>query len=411
MMNIPLFTCLSCAIAFSSAEDQRTHYRSDHHRYNMKRRVAALPPVSVAVFAQKLLERTQDTPSQTHSRCDLCGKTYTTQNGYRSHLNSKKHRENMLNGQSSPLQQPSLPNEEPHHPTELSCLFCTASSSSLQDNLSHMSSAHSFFIPDADYLVDITGLVNYLAEKIAVGNVCIYCNGKGRELRTLEAVRKHMIDKGHCKIAYDTEIDRLEISDYYDFTPSYPPGKKKTGESDQVWEDVDQDTLPDEVVDVDDLSDSESDHSDHLPDNQLAYGDTQYELVLPSGARIGHRSMMRYYAQSFHGIHVKPEDPNSGAALVRRLLADKHSALVPRKGGFGAFGQGTQVVKARNKGEAREAGRHIREFRDQRRREDFKTKVAFVHNSQKHFRDPLLQVRFSIISSRSDTYKLFSNMT
>lgn len=213
-----------------------------------------------------------------------------------------------------------------------------------------------------------------------------------------------MIDKGHCKIAYDTEIDKLEVSDYYDFTSSYPPEsssgtKQMTRESDQVWEDVDQDAVDDDddddddvdqVVDVDDLSD----HPDHRPDNQLAYGDTEYELVLPSGARIGHRSMKRYYAQSFHGIPVKPEDPNSGAALVRRLLADKHSALVPRKGGFGAFGQGTQVIKARNKGEAREAGRHIREFRDQRRREDFKTKVAFVNNNQKHFRDPLLQVRF-----------------
>jgi len=245
-----------------------------------------------------------------------------------------------------------------------------------------MSSAHSFFIPDADYLVDITGLINYLAEKIAVGNVCIHCNGKGRELHTLQAVRKHMVDKGHCKIAYDAEIDKLEISDYYDFTPSYPPKPQK---NDDGWEDVDEDEDVEEVVD------EQSDGSDHLPDNQLAFGDTEYELVLPSGARVGHRSMKRYYAQSFHGIRSQPEDPNSGAALVRRLLADKNSALVPRMGGFGAFGKGTQVVKARNKGEAREAGRHIREFRDQRRREDFKTKVAFIHNSQKHFRDPLLQ--------------------
>lgn len=52
------------------------------------------------------------------------------------------------------------------------------------------------------------------------------------------------------------------------------------------------------------------------------------------------------------------------------------------------------MVKARNKGEAKEAGRHVREFRDMKRRENFKTKVGFRHNSQKHFRDPLLQVCF-----------------
>ena len=76
------------------------------------------------------------------------------------------------------------------------------------------------------------------------------------------------------------------------------------------------------------------------------------------------------------------------SALVRRLLADKNSVLVPRKGGFGAFGMGTDVVKARNRGEAREAGRHVSEFRDQKRREDFKTKVGLIGNHQKHFRDP-----------------------
>ena len=273
-----------------------------------------------------------------------------------------------------------------------------------------MSNAHSFFIPDGEYLVDLPGLTTYLGEKIAVDNICIFCNEKGREFRTMDAVRKHMTDKGHCKIAYDKENDRLELSDYYDFTSSYPDTetrtkrknkKEKSSESvssetddeNEVWEDADdvEDSEVDEVVE-ESASDStlSSDGEDDLPGSQITYGDTDYELVLPSGARIGHRSMRRYYAQSFPGVPLgsKAEDPNSGAALVRRLLADKNAALVPRRGGFGAFGAGTDVVKARNKGEAREAGRHIREFRDQKRREDFKTKVSYIHNSQKHFRDP-----------------------
>jgi pre-60S factor REI1 len=268
-----------------------------------------------------------------------------------------------------------------------------------------MSITHSFFIPDAIYLVDIPGLIAYLGEKIAVGNVCLFCNEKGRAFRSLNAVRKHMVDKSHCKIAYDKERDRMELSDYYDFSASYPDADSrlekssaKLGSDDEEkeWEDaddVDKDEV-DEIVD-ESASDQTSDENDgeEVPGNELAYGDTPFELVLPSGARIGHRTMRRYYAQSFPGAPRggKPEDPNSGAALVRRLLADKNSALVPRRGGFGAFGTGTEVVKARNRGEAREAGRHVKEFRDQKRREDFKTKVGFIHNSQKHFRDPLLQ--------------------
>lgn len=281
------------------------------------------------------------------------------------------------------------------------CLFCPEGSSSLADNLTHMSVAHSFFIPDAEYLVDLPGLIQYLGEKIAVGNVCIFCNGKGREFRTLFAVRKHMLDKSHCKIAYSDENDKLEISDFYDFSSSYPDaGQKKKKKESRItedgqgvadgWEDVEDGSSDeiDEVISNEEESENESDSdSDSLPDNDITYGDSHLELVLPSGARIGHRSMRRYYAQSLPR-GGRSEDPNSGAALVRRLLADKNSALVPSRGGFGAFGRGTEVVKARNKGEAREAGRHVREFRDQKRREDFKTKVGFVGNHQKHFRDP-----------------------
>jgi pre-60S factor REI1 len=323
----------------------------------------------------------------------------------------------------------------------LHCLFC-AHTSSFEDNLTHMSSEHSFFIPDAEYLVDPTGLIAYLGEKLAVGNICIYCNGKGREFRTLDAVRKHMFDKSHCKIAYDTENDMLEISDFYDFSASYPDAEerpqrkeeqraKKRTEKDATegWEDVendsgddDEDHEVDEVVneppsssseedkddneDDDEGGDSSDSDTDNLPENQVTFGDSHLELVLPSGNRIGHRSMRRYYAQSFtprgaRSAAAEGGDPNSGRAIVRKLLADKHSALVPRRGGFGAFGAGTEVVKARNRGEAREAGRHVREFRDQKRKEDYKTRVAFVHNHQKHFRDPLLQVsQLSCLFSR-----------
>ncbi|KAF8471429.1 hypothetical protein DFH94DRAFT_847400 [Russula ochroleuca] len=44
-------------------------------------------------------------------------------------------------------------------------------------------SPHSFFIPDTEYLVDPTGLIAYLGEKVAVGDVCIYCTGKGHRVR------------------------------------------------------------------------------------------------------------------------------------------------------------------------------------------------------------------------------------
>lgn len=51
---------------------QGAHYRSDHHRYNMKRRVASLPPVSAAVFNQKVLERRQETAIMASTKSTMC---------------------------------------------------------------------------------------------------------------------------------------------------------------------------------------------------------------------------------------------------------------------------------------------------------------------------------------------------
>ena len=264
-----------------------------------------------------------------------------------------------------------------------------------------MSTTHSFFIPDTEYLDDLSGLVTYLGEKIAVGNVCIYCDA---EFRTLDSVRRHMLDKGHCKIAYDTDLQRLEVSDFYDFTTSYPDAEKRAAKiaerkrreeeaENEEWEDMSEDDgeEADEVVEV---SDSEADSDLDVEDYRARLGDTPYELILPSGTKVSHRHVQGHHRTS-HAVTLRRTRPGEEAAAVaelRKSLGEKNSSLVPTKGGFGAFGSGMQLIKARNPGEAREAGRHVREFRDVNRREQFKTKVAFRHNSQKHFRDPLLQV-------------------
>ncbi|CAH1761689.1 7457_t:CDS:2 [Entrophospora sp. SA101] len=119
-----------------------------------------------------------------------------------------------------------------------------------------MTKVHSFFIPEIGYLVDIHGLIKYLGEKISVGNVCLYRNGRGKEFSKLI--------KGHTMIIYDQEDDIMEISDYYDFRSSYS--------------DVD---IDDKCEDIDD------EDEDELPKRNMIY-QNKVELVLPSSARIGH---------------------------------------------------------------------------------------------------------------------------
>ena len=93
-----------------------------------------------------------------------------------------------------------------------------------------------------------------------------------------------MLDKSHCKIAYDTERDRLETSDFYDFSSSYPDydtSKAKKEQDDEGWEDVeseDEDGDVDEVVDEDaspvpssseEESESEEEEEDESQDDEM----------------------------------------------------------------------------------------------------------------------------------------------
>lgn len=195
--------------------------------------------------------------------------------------------------------------------------------------MKHMHAQHGFFVPDREYLVDEVGLVRHLAEIIAVWNICITCGlgfgqipsdvgeqDKEKKLsddqrqkqarKGLDAVRKHMCAKNHCKILWDTEEQRLEVSDFYDFSSSWANsngiGSEAQGESagnangDAEWEDVDEE---DDVSEGDvDVIIDETQTSDHLHQETPKFGDTPFELVLPSGKRIGHRALRSFYKQN-----------------------------------------------------------------------------------------------------------------
>lgn len=152
------------------------------------------------------------------------------------------------------------------------CLFCLHHSRSLVKNVAHMTKVHSFFIPDIEFLQDLEGLIHYLGEKVGVGKICLWCNERGKSFYTTESVQAHMNDKSHCKLFTDGDA-ALEFADFYDFRSSYPDHKE------------------DEEVE---MAERELPH-----EKALDYDEDTMELVLPSGARIGHRSLMKYYKQKF----------------------------------------------------------------------------------------------------------------
>jgi pre-60S factor REI1 len=107
------------------------------------------------------------------------------------------------------------------------CLFCHTRTTSIEDAVAHMSRHHSFFLPHREAITDMSGLLSYLGEKVVIGNLCLYCPNGGKEFGSVDAVRKHMIDKSHCKMAYGTEEDHAEVQEFYE-----------GGKGDDDWEDV-----------------------------------------------------------------------------------------------------------------------------------------------------------------------------
>ncbi|KAF5023463.1 hypothetical protein F66182_4463 [Fusarium sp. NRRL 66182] len=88
-----------------------------------------------------------------------------------------------------------------------SCLFCAHDSNTLDDNMTHMATAHGFNIPFQNLLgVDLETVVSYLHFIIYAYRECICC---GTRRSTLEGIQQHMMAKGHCRFDISSEIEEF----------------------------------------------------------------------------------------------------------------------------------------------------------------------------------------------------------
>ena len=343
------YTCITCRVAFTNGDLQRAHYKTDWHKYNLKRKVAELPPVTAENFQERVLAQraaTAELDAKQSEFCDVCKKLFTTRNSYDSHIRSRKHKERVImmerrksserngelvlqeegntdsvrnkknaeemnqavvDGKRKPPEvadsskaereeeeEESTESDYDPEPLEITeCLFCPKTSEDLESNLNHMSLVHGFFLPDLDYLVDVKGLISYLCEKVGVGYICLYCNEKGKTFYSVESVQQHMVDKCHCKLFFEGDA-AVEYAEYYDYSKSYPDNEK-VGEEEREGEG--------------DLSNVPG-----LPNSSLEVTD-DLALVLPSGVKVGHRSLKQFYKQR------PPSLEHRKSTLVTRLMA------------------------------------------------------------------------------------------
>ncbi|KAH6887608.1 C2H2 type zinc-finger-domain-containing protein [Thelonectria olida] len=164
----PGLSCSICHVSFDTAQEQRRHAKSESHVENLRKRVVASGL------------STLPTPDNCRDSAQA-------------------------SGQSSPSDTDPEDNVSENEATEFQsedCLFCPNSSTTFDENLSHMKTTHGLTIPYRDNLaVEPATLIWYLHLVIFAYHECISC---GTRRRTVEGVQQHMLDKGHC---------RFEISD------------------------------------------------------------------------------------------------------------------------------------------------------------------------------------------------------
>lgn len=227
--NKPINFCLACEKAFPNSALHREHMRSDWHNYNLKRKVAYLPPITEDQHRQ-IVESAKKAPEDASSKfeCELCDKIYHTPNALSNHLISRRHqlrkhdelvrksklqsnvtdskekdwRTLLMNCKSEEDVEKLVQEKESSYipPADSQCLFCIIESDSLKSNEEHMRLEHNFSFPFVQHLRHKRDLLLHLAEKIGKYNLCIYCDGRGKTFYTAESVRKHMRSMMHCNI-------------------------------------------------------------------------------------------------------------------------------------------------------------------------------------------------------------------
>jgi pre-60S factor REI1 len=360
--------------AFASRSDLASHYKSDWHKYNLKRREAGLPVLLEGDFEARLeaakAMRQEKQIGKDHLKTGKNHKRHKDNKQEKAVAKASQEAEawaNRKKEQSKPVegkpvaeteeQQPAaavegveqdMEQEEPTGPSQeqlekeatieiepRQCLFDKHMSKTIEANAERMLRKYGFFLPDSEYLTDMEGLLGYCQEKIKLGHICLYCQ---RVFKTGKGCQNHMVSKLHTKLRYEERVDLEEFSVFYDFSEADAeflssrravPKKAKATDEDVEMEEGNEDNA-EEWEDVSDDEDEEMEDNQGQDDDQDVYDGFEEqvasmgfdvtvlgELILPDGRIVGHRSLRRYYKQR------APRSDDNTAVLAARSAANE----------------------------------------------------------------------------------------
>ncbi|KAG7371119.1 C2H2 type zinc-finger domain containing protein [Nitzschia inconspicua] len=330
---------------FTSRAELAEHYKSDWHKYNLKRREAGLPLLEESEFQA----RWEAALALRREKASQAG-TDHLKNKTSSKKQSKKHQ--LLSTSATTTNDPT-PNDEgdraeaskrktmpaalvasqenpeidPHQ-----CLFDGSRFDTLDENVEYMQRQYGFFVPDKECLADLEGLLGYCHEKIKLGHYCLYCE---KVFPTWQGCQKHMISKQHTKLRYEQGYWE-ELDPFYDFRredSGFLAAQKREKGKNDAMETEEPASNANAAIDDDDEDGwedmSEGDDEENAEESEDMYGGFEKEiarfgldvtplgeLIFPDGRVVGHRALRRYYKQN-----LRTNDARNTAVVAAQRAA------------------------------------------------------------------------------------------
>mmetsp|Transcript_37577 Transcript_37577/g.59286 ORF Transcript_37577/g.59286 Transcript_37577/m.59286 type:complete len:410 (+) Transcript_37577:1253-2482(+) len=382
------YKCGTCMAIFSDFDALKEHYKTDWHRFNLKRKVVQLPPISEKDFNEKVAPTQQSNESNNPWRCDICNKTFSSEKALQQHLKSKVHlkmvekkrraeekravsasesektdKETETLTESEGVETtPTLEEGEVAAGTNKAvklthkhCLFSNKRSKTRAANMAYMAKEYGLFIPDAEYLADLSGLLDYLIEKISVHHVCLYC---GKRFSSQNAVQDHMKSVNHCKLRYETDEEMAEYADFYDFSTSYEQYQNRMkladieddddeGENEEKEGEEKEETEEEKKKREEEKKRKEDERAVVLLEEShkgnVTVTNAGYELIFSNGKAVGHRDFQQYYKQK-----PRPVDTRESVQIAKMMAEYKMLGYAPPRNERNFIDKKTQRIQAKN---------------------------------------------------------------
>mmetsp|Transcript_15075 Transcript_15075/g.34952 ORF Transcript_15075/g.34952 Transcript_15075/m.34952 type:complete len:441 (-) Transcript_15075:44-1366(-) len=312
---------------FTSRSEIAEHYKSDWHKYNLKRRQAGLQLVSENEFQMRLeaalaMRKEKEKKNGTdHIKNINSKKNKKKQKNIKSRTEEPKNKccasssmedtemasadNTVENTRKSRIPAALAKSQENPEIDPKQCLFDQHKSNSLKENVHYMQQKYGFFLPDKEFIVDLEGLLGYCHEKIKLGHYCLHCN---QVFPTWQGCQQHMIDKQHAKLRYEKGFWE-ELDPFYDFSLAdrefaskielnTEAEEAKSSTADMNDELSDDEGGWEEMSDVDEEEEEEMFEGYEQEIKRFGLDVNNLgELVFPDGRVVGHRALRRYYKQ------------------------------------------------------------------------------------------------------------------